>query len=171
MATINKGRFTAVLESDQELVVFVIGMRINQLWNVRKWAPVVKAMAVMLGELHRDRSLGLLGSPKTFVSGRTILLVQYWRSFAQLEQYARAGENLHLPAWRRFNKLVRDNGSVGIYHETYQVNTSNIENIYGNMPAFGLGLVGDLQPVRAGRQSAGARMGVKADVDLPVEPY
>jgi hypothetical protein len=39
------------------------------------------------------------------------------------------------------------------------------------MPAFGLGLVGDLQPVRAGRQSAGARMGVKADVDLPVEPY
>jgi hypothetical protein len=99
------------------------------------------------------------------------LLVQYWRSFAQLEQYARAGEHLHLPAWRRFNKLVRDNGSVGIYHETYQVDTSNVETVYGNMPPFGLGLVGDLQPVRAGRQSAGARMGVKADVDLPVEPY
>jgi len=171
MATINKGRYTAVLEPDQDLVVFVIGMRINQLWNVRKWAPVVKAMGVMLGELHRDRSLGLLGSPKTFVSGRTILLVQYWRSFAQLEQYARAGEHLHLPAWRRFNTMVRDNGSVGIYHETYQVNTNNIETVYGNMPPLGLGLVGDLQPVRAGRQSAGARMGVKADVDLPVEPY
>jgi len=47
-------------------------------------------------------------------------------------------------------------GSVGIWHETYQVARGAYENIYVNMPPFGLGKAGILH--RAGsRQHAPQR--------------
>lgn len=148
MATLRQGRpavrrTTAALEPDRELVVFLVGMRINRLWQPHRWWPVATAMVAMVRELRQDRALGLLGNPRTFLSGRTLMLVQHWRSHAQLEAYARAGDHLHRPAWQRFNARLRGNGAVGIFHETYRVNTSQIESLYVNMPAFGLAEVGE----------------------------
>jgi hypothetical protein len=42
MAQIIKGRFTARM--DEPFVVFAIGMRINNLFAVRKWVPTARAM-------------------------------------------------------------------------------------------------------------------------------
>ena len=52
-------RVTADIEG--EFVVFRIGMRINKLWKVHKWAPVFVAMPRMLRELEADPDSGLLG--------------------------------------------------------------------------------------------------------------
>ena len=46
---VHPGRYTARI--DGEFVVFVIGMRINKLWKVHRWAPVAAAMGPMLREL------------------------------------------------------------------------------------------------------------------------
>ena len=105
------------------------------------------------------------------MSGRVFLLVQYWRSFEDLERFARAPQGSHLPAWREFNRTIRDNGSVGIFHETYRVPADAIETVYGNMPVFGLAAATSHAPVHTGRHTAAARMGVRADGDAPVEPY
>jgi hypothetical protein len=75
-------------------------------------------MPRMLIELQKNPSLGLVGKPRTYLSGRTILVWQYWESFEKLTACSKATNNAHLPAWRAFNKNIRDNGSVGIYHET-----------------------------------------------------
>jgi Domain of unknown function (DUF4188) len=78
--------------------------------------------------------------------------------------YAKARDAEHLPAWREFNRRVGNNGDVGIWHETYIVKRGNYENVYSNMPAFGLGRVGTLTPVgrRHGRstETAGERVAV-----------
>ena len=170
MATINKGRFSADVGADGK-VLFLIGMRFNQLWRPWKWVPVLVAMPRMLIELQKNPSLGLVGKPRTMVSGRTILVWQYWESFDKLNEYARASEHLHLPAWRAFNRSVRDNGSVGIYHETYLLSDSTLETVYGNMPAFGLGAVTGVVPAGRRGQTSTARM-KGADPDAPaVEPY
>ena len=105
------------------------------------------------------------------MSGRVFLLVQYWRSFEDLERFARAPQGSHLKAWRDFNRRIRNNGAVGIFHETYRVPATAIETVYGNMPVFGLAEATSHVPVRAGRHSAAARLGVRADGDAPVEPY
>ena len=68
-----------------------------------------------------------------------------------------------VPAWRKFNQLVGNRGDVGIWHETYRVSPGAYENIYVNMPPFGLGKAGTLYPATGGKQSASARMGVKRD--------
>jgi hypothetical protein len=151
---IKQERVTATLEGD--FVVFLIGMRINKPLLVHKWFPVARAMPRMLRELSRRPDLGFLHSEIWF--SRTILLVQYWRSMEQLLAYAKNKEAEHLPAWRSFNRAVGTDGSVGIWHETYQVSAGGYESVYVNMPPFGLGKAGLLQPATGGRQSASGRL-------------
>jgi Domain of unknown function (DUF4188) len=52
-----EGRHTASYDGD--LVVFLIGTRINSLRAVRQWLPVVRAMSPMLRELSKDPESGL----------------------------------------------------------------------------------------------------------------
>ena len=152
---IHKERLTATLEGD--FVVFLIGMRINKPLMIHKWWPVAQAMPRMLKELGRQPELGLIHAEMWF--SRTIVLVQYWRSMEQLLAYAKSKDAQHLPAWRSFNQAVGINGSVGIWHETYKVSAGNYESVYVNMPRFGLGRAGVLQPASGGRQSASGRLG------------
>lgn len=171
MTTVVKGRRTADLGDREDMVVFLIGMRINRLWEFWRWIPVLAGMPRMIVELVKDPSRGLLGRPRTYLSGRVVLLVQYWNSFEDLERYARDPRAQHLPAWRAFNRRVRDNGSVGIFHETYRVAASDVETLYANMPVFGLSGVTHSIPLGRGQQTAAARLGTRTDDRTPVEPY
>lgn len=151
---IRRERLTATVEGD--FVVFLIGMRINQPLKLHKWLPVAGAMPRMINELRKQPELGLLHAEMWF--SRTIILVQYWRSMEQLLAYAKDRQAQHLPAWQAFNKAVGTDGSVGIWHETYAASAGSYENVYVNMPAFGLGRAGTLQAAAGGRQSAAGRL-------------
>jgi hypothetical protein len=153
---IRRERLTANLEGD--FVVFLIGMRINNPWKVHKWLPVATAMPRMIKELYRQPELGFLHAEMWF--SRTIIMVQYWRSMELLLAYAKNKEAEHLPAWQSFNKAVGTDGSVGIWHETYAASPGTYENIYVNMPPFGLGRAGSVQAATGGRQSAATRLKV-----------
>jgi len=106
MAKIHKGRFTASV--DGAFVVFLIGMRVNKPWKVRSWLPVAKAMPGMQRELLAQPELGCV-SMSNWMGARGSLSVQYWRDFESLDAYARDPNQGHLPAWRAFNKAIRDN--------------------------------------------------------------
>jgi hypothetical protein len=86
-------------EIDGDFVVFLIGMRVNKLWKIQSWWPVFRAMRPMLKELDANPSLGCLG----YTFGWPVI-VQYWRSFDQLESYAKSRDQLHLPAWQKFQQ-------------------------------------------------------------------
>ncbi|MBA2699142.1 MAG: DUF4188 domain-containing protein [Nocardioidaceae bacterium] len=169
MADVRTGRFTADLSgAGDELVVFIIGMRMNKPWKVRQWWPVFVAMPKMLSYLQQRPEKGLLGFHQAFLPSP--LLVQYWRSFDDLARFARDKDDPHLAPWRTFNRRIGASGDVGIWHETYRVKTADIETIYGNMPATGLAAATGLTPVSRGRDSAAARIGVAAD-DPALPPY
>src|SRR6185369_8935679 len=152
---INAERLTANLEGD--FAVFLIGMRINKPWKIGKWWPVDQAMPRMLRELAARPESGLLAGEMWF--GRTTIMVQYWRTLDQLLDYAKDKQAQHLPAWRAFNRAVGTNGDVGIWHETYCVSPGTYENVYVNMPPFGLGRAGALLPAAGARESAHERLG------------
>lgn len=154
---VHRKRLTADLEGD--FVVFLIGMRINKPWNVHKWWPVAAAMPRMIKELYLQPELGFIHAEAWF--SRTIILVQYWRSLEQLLAYARNMEAQHLPAWQAFNKAAATDDSVGIWHETYSASPGTYENVYVNMPLFGLGKAGSVQLATGGRQSAAGRLSIK----------
>ncbi|HRQ23539.1 MAG TPA: DUF4188 domain-containing protein [Anaerolineales bacterium] len=135
MRKIFNGRFTA--QTDQPFVVFLIGMRINRFWRFDKWVPVFSAMGPMLRTLFTHPEKGFLHA-ESFWNFRGPCLVQYWRSFEDLENFAHNPSDPHLGPWKKFNQAVGSNGIVGIWHETYLVNPGQYECIYGNMPRFGL---------------------------------
>ncbi|CAB4683367.1 MAG: DUF4188 domain-containing protein [Actinobacteria bacterium] len=155
MGKINKGRMTAV--TDEGIVVFLIGMRINNVLAFHKWVPVFMAMARMLPELYKNPQLGFKSYQMWF--SRTLILVQYWESAEKLLHYAKATDSEHLPAWKAFNKAARASDAVGIWHETYVVPKGAVENMYVNMPSFGFGKVGELVPATGKRNSARDRLG------------
>jgi len=154
MTAILAQRVTAAV--DGEVVVFLIGMRINKPWKVHKWLPVAIAMPRMVAELHADPSSGFLGAHQWF--GVTTLMLQYWRSFDDLEKYAKDRNQQHLPAWASFNRAVGSGGDVGIWHETYRIRPGDYECIYNNMPPFGLAKATRLVPVAGHRESAVGRL-------------
>jgi hypothetical protein len=134
------GRYSASIDGD--FVVFLIGMRVNKPWKVHRWLPVFVAMPKMLRELAERPGSGFLGATQGLLTTGPVV-VQYWRSFEQLERYARDPDAEHMPAWRRFNQAVRGSGDVGIWHETYRVRAGEYETIYSNMPRVGLARVAD----------------------------
>ena len=91
-------------ESEEPVVVFLIGMRVNRWWKVRQWLRTALAMPRMLRELAQHPELGMLGGESWF--GRTTILVSYWKSVDHLFGYAKLRNAEHLPAWRAFNKLA-----------------------------------------------------------------
>lgn len=159
--TINVGRFTA--DYDDSIVIFIIGMRINHFHKIGKWLPVARAMGPMLKELAEDKESGFLGSEPMLHSLRTFAFIQYWRDFDSLETYARDRSRNHWPAWAAFNKAVGNNGSVGVFHETYVVQKHASETVYANVPSFGLGKVAGLAPATGSRAVARSRMNAGID--------
>jgi len=147
---------TVHLEGD--FVVFLIGMRINRWWKIHKWFPVAMAMPRLLKELAHSPDSGFLGAEMGLG-----IIVQYWKTFEQLEAYARDQNLKHFPVWKAFNKKMKCNGDVGIWHETYKISAGEYECIYNQMPPYGLGKVGELIPAVGKKEFAAGRLGKKVD--------
>jgi len=157
MVDIVKERVTA--ETSENFVVFLIGMRFNKWWKIHQWLPVITAMPKMITELYKKPELGFISHEQWF--GRTTLMVQYWKSFEHLENYAKNRTSHHLPAWAAFNKKVGSKGDVGIWHETYLVKQGSFESVYNNMPTFGLAKAMSSVPATGNRKSANDRLKYK----------
>jgi hypothetical protein len=146
-------------EVDGPFVLFLIGARINRWWKPWILFPFMATMPRMLAELGAKPELGLLHARSHFGVGG-IMVVQYWRSFEDLEAYARDRQSAHQPVWSWFNKRFGSNGDIGIWHETYLIQPGAYENVYNNMPPHGLGAAGTLVDAVGARQEA--RMRVKS---------
>ena len=143
MKKVQPGRFTA--EVDQDIVVFMIGMRMNRPWKVGQWLPVARAMPTMLRWLAEHPQEGLLHAEGAWMMGGPTV-VQYWRT-------------------------VEDTGDTGIWHETYAVRADAIESVYGNMPVVGLAKATHHVPVGRKGQSAARRMGLTETDEVAVPGY
>ena len=108
-------RMTA--EIDGDFVVFLIGARFNsKLEFARCFADLGgrRGMKHMLDYLVARPEKGLLAYEMGLPT-----IVQYWRSFDQLEAFARDKDDPHLDVWRQYWRRVGRSGRTGIWHETY----------------------------------------------------
>ena len=129
---------------DGDFVVFLIGARPQLTHPIRTFGDLGgrRGMQHMLKHLMKDPEKGLLGFEMGFPT-----IVQYWRSFDHLEAFARDETDPHSVAWRNYWKRVGQDSRSGIWHETYLVRADEYEAIYVNMPPFGLGKAGTLEPL------------------------
>jgi hypothetical protein len=135
MAQIRQGRWTAKVEGD--FVVFILGARLQKtrpLRSLRDLGEFQRGMRAMLAYLTARPEKGMLGVEPLGLAA----FVQYWRSFDDLERFAREDDDPHLATWRAYWKRVGRSDRTGIWHETYLVRAGEYEAIYGNMPPTGL---------------------------------
>jgi hypothetical protein len=143
VSDIKQGRWTADIEGD--FVVFIIGARLNVKWRPLRTMMDLggnKGMGHMLKYLMEHPEKGLLG-----YQNMGLVNVQYWRSFEQLEAFAKNTDDPHLQPWRNYWKRVGKSDRSGIWHETYLVRAGEYEAVYGNMPPTGLGKAASLVPL------------------------
>jgi len=150
------GRYTAQIEGD--FVVFLIGSQLNTWRALRRYTRVGDQMSEMQRVLNQHPAKGYLGGENyfSFFPLRT-LLMSYWRSFEALEHFARSKDEPHAAAWGEFNRLIGDDGTIGIWHETYMVTANSYEVVYGNMPRFGLARAGEHLPIQGRNHTARGR--------------
>ncbi|MFD8425300.1 DUF4188 domain-containing protein [Streptomyces sp. NPDC059466] len=153
---VTAGRTTAAAEGD--VVVLLIGMRVNHFWAAHQWVPVFLAMLRMVRDLEKEPGRGLLGRILLTASPRTYYVVQYWESKEKLYAYASAPDMFHHKAWGIINRKERAGKlrqHVGLWHETYVVPEGSYESIYADMPPFGLAAAYGALPVeKRGRRGA-----------------
>lgn len=147
---VRNGRFS--VKNDNEIVVFLVGIRVNRFRAVRTWLPVLRALRPMLREAEAADS-GLLGHRVLRVGGRETAVLQYWRSIDELMAFADGAT--HRRAWREFYRLATAGAAVGLWHETYVVPAGRYEAIYGIVPPLGLAEFRTMVPI--GRRNEGAR--------------
>jgi hypothetical protein len=143
-------RMTA--EIDGDFVVFLIGARLEKLRLARSLVDLGgrRGMKHMLDYLVAHPEKGLLAYEMGIPT-----IVQYWRSFEQLEAFASDKDDPHLDVWRQYWRRVGRSGRTGIWHETYLVKAGQYEAVYGNMPARGLGKAGRLVPATESSRARG----------------
>jgi hypothetical protein len=151
MNSLHLGRKT--VKNDRDLVVFLIGARINKWWLLPLSLPILIKMRAMQKELLADPESGLMG-----IQSLGSAEVQYWRSLEHLMNYADDRKREHQPTAKKFYQKIFRNEAVGIWHEAYFVQAGRYECLYVNMPAQGLGKVQPLIPAEGAFATARGRL-------------
>jgi len=163
MAKIFPGRYSAQISSqiEEPFILLFLGIRINNFLLFWKWIPTVLASLPMVYSLVRHRAAGFLGG-QAFLFLPGIGIIQFWRSFDDLERFARNKHLPHLKGWRWYNKAIGATGSVGLWHEVYLVQPGDHEAMYDNMPVFGLAIGAKHIPVGERRDRVRLHIGEKS---------
>lgn len=105
-------RQTVDLSGFPDLVVIMLGMRVNALAGIK----TLLGFGPAIDKANRDQPDGLLGHDTFLFSlfPPHVGIRQYWRDFDSLEAWTR-GEP-HRRWWRTF---LRDSGGTQFWHETY----------------------------------------------------
>ena len=85
---------------------------------------------------------GLLGSERFAIDWGHFGVLQYWRSFDELEAWSRRPP--HSEWWRGAVERMRTKGDFGIYHETFLVPRDRIEAIALDCAPAGLATFGTI---------------------------
>jgi len=105
---------------------------------------------------------GLLHSEQFRLGRGHFGLLQYWRSYEDLETWSR--QSPHSDWWRDALARIRSKGDFGIYHETYLVPRKQVESIFVECTPVGLAVFGTPgEPIGPATTSRG-RLGRVRDV-------
>ncbi len=128
---------TATARFNKPVVLFLIGMRINNFLALGDILFMSKTMPAMLKELSANKESGMLWYRQQ-LSLPYINVQQYWESFDKLLAYAHDKEGHHFPIWAEFclggfpTRRTSASGTKPIWSSRANSNTS-----HGNMPLFG----------------------------------
>jgi hypothetical protein len=130
-------------ESITELCLVRLGIQVK---SPSAWLFARRLRSAIAADAGRAiaEGTGLLNSESYAIAINHFGVLQYWRSFDDLEAWARRPP--HADWWRTAAERIRLKRDIGIYHETFLVRAADIESISMNCRPAGLetfGLLGE----------------------------
>lgn len=109
-----------------------------------------------------DRALaegaGLLGSESFTITRGHFGVLQYWRSFDDLDAWSHRPP--HSEWWRAAVDRMRRKQDLGVYHEVFLVPAASLESIYLDCEPAGLARFGNVAEPVGSLTSARSRLGM-----------
>jgi Domain of unknown function (DUF4188) len=143
-------------DSVSELCLVRLGLQ------VRKWTALGYARRLAKAidrSAEAATAVGLLRSERFAFGPWHFGVLQYWRSFDDLEQWGRKPP--HSEWWREAVERGRMKADFGVYHEVFLVPRAAVESIYVNCEPVGLSAFGTLGeptgPMTTSRDRLGRR--------------
>jgi hypothetical protein len=147
-------------ESVAELCLVRLGIQVK---GLSAWLFARRLRAAIAADARRAMAegAGLLNSESFSIAIDHFGVLQYWRSFDDLDAWSRRPP--HSEWWRSAVERMRLRKDFGVYHETFLVRPSDIESIYLDCHPAGLAAFGVLgEPVGPMTTSRG-RLGRSRD--------
>lgn len=163
---IRRGKF--IVELDEPVVLFIVSGQVNNWLKIYRWFYIPINFLRMVYWLHRHPESGCLNGHvylRIFPFG--MLLLSYWRSWDDLEAFARGKDGTHLASWQRYFRDADD--SMAIWHETYLVEPGKFEAVYGNIGPYALGKVGRIETPKGRKHNGRGRLNPE-DASVSDEP-
>jgi hypothetical protein len=155
-----RARMAVDLSAYPDLVVIVLGMKVNALTGLKTLLGLGPQIDKAVGGnpdgllLHESLIYSLLPTH--------LVMRQYWRDFDALERFSRSEP--HRQWWQKF---VRDSGGTGFWHEAYFMR-GGMEGIYHDIDRpVGMMNFADLIPARGPMFSARKRMRMAGEETSP----
>ena len=154
-------RITATLpDAIDELCLLRLGLQCRglgaRLYGLRLARAIARASAEAVAT-----GAGLLCSERFTLGGGHFGVLQYWRSFDELEAWARRPP--HAEWWRAAVERMRTKGDLGVYHETFLVPRDRIESIALECAPAGLATFGTIGAPDGPRTTSRGRLGLLRD--------
>lgn len=173
LENVTHGRMAGKINGD--FCVFLLGIRNNAPVPLNStFKFVAGAYLSMIRQLEADpEKYGFLGTSNftgtNWKRGSHILNVMYWRSYEDVERFARDTNATHWPAWKAAQKVTRASPHIGLWHEAFNVRGGDYHSIYVNCPPLGLGHAGYLVPAGGKLATSAGRNGHSEGTDRPKE--
>ena len=132
-------------ESVAELCLVRLGIQVK---GLSAWLFARRLRSAILADARRAmaENAGLLNSESFAIGINHFGVLQYWRSFDDLDAWSRRPP--HSEWWRAAVERMRLKKDFGVSHETFLVRSSDVESIYLDCRPTGLAAFGILgEPV------------------------
>lgn len=124
---------------EEPFTLFLVGVQCRSLMSMWKIPLIGKRMTQMQKELLANPESGLLwGMNFTSLNPFTVLYLSYWKSSDHIHRFVTDPKMSHLPASAEYFKKWSKDPNLGVYHETYDINPHQTENLYLGMSPFGV---------------------------------
>jgi Monooxygenase af470-like len=153
-------RRTVDLSAYPDLVVIYLGMRVNVITGIK----TLIGFGPKISQSVEAKPEGLLLHEPVFYSLFPLHagMRQYWRSFEDLERWARSEP--HRQWWQQF---LRNSGGTGFWHETYFMR-GGMEAVYDDIPKpFGFSAFAPVEIARGPMFNARTRAGRGGGESVP----
>jgi hypothetical protein len=150
-------RFIAILPDEvSELCLIRLGIQVRRLSALWYAARLGRAIERSAAEAIAARA-GLFHSESFSMGRRHFGVIQYWRSFDDLDAWSHRAP--HVDWWRGAVDRMRTQSDFGIYHETFLVARDRLESIYLNCLPTGLAAFGTPAEPVGPRTTSRGRLG------------